>query len=430
VAINAQIVPGSGAGGVEYALIGLVHALGQLNDGPEEYVIIGPWLNHDWLKPYIGPNERIVRGPRKLQQLAASVLGPLRPAAARSRDLLSNAAASMRTGASRPDVPKSNGFYESLDCAVIHFPYQHFTLCALPSVYCPHDLQHIHYPQFFAPSLIAWREAVYRTGCRSATTTVALSAFGKRDIVQNYGLEPDRVQVIPWAAPTQAYAVPSSEAIDAVRTRYHLEHPFALYPAITWPHKNHVRLLEALALLRDRSGLTVHLICTGQKGASWPDVVKRVSQLNLQGQVKFLGLVPAEHLRALYQTAQFVVFPTLFEGAGLPLLEAWQDGAPVACSGVTSLPEYAGGASLFFDPASVQSIADAVARMSTDSQLRDDLCRRGKERSADFSWERTAKAYRAVYRRAAGWPLTEEDHWLLAHDFLRDAKKEPEVKKP
>src|SRR5262249_19518735 len=104
----------------------------------------------------------------------------------------------------------------------------------------------------------------------------------------------------------------------------------------------------------------------------------------------------------------------LFEGAGMPVLEAWQDNVPVTCSGVTSLPEYAGNAALLFDPLSAESIAGAIARMHTDADLRENLRRLGSLRLREFNWDHTAKQYRAVFRRAAGRELTDEDRWLLS----------------
>jgi glycosyltransferase involved in cell wall biosynthesis len=141
--------------------------------------------------------------------------------------------------------------------------------------------------------------------------------------------------------------------------------------------------------------------------------VKKISAVHLDAQVRFLGMVPAENLRALYRLAKFTILPTLFEGAGLPLVEAWAEGSPVMCSGVTSLGEIAADAALVFDPQSVDSIANAMATMLSDSQLRDRLARRGSERLKSFGWEDAAKAYRAVYRRAAGRALTSEDKSIL-----------------
>ncbi len=144
-----------------------------------------------------------------------------------------------------------------------------------------------------------------------------------------------------------------------------------------------------------------------------------MNELGLGRQVKFLGLVPREELSALYRAAQFVFIPTLFEAASAPVFEAWQHGAPVACSSVTSLPEQAAGAALLFDPFDVEAIARALARMATEEGLREELRRSGARRLDDFSLERTAKAYRAVYRRAAGLELGEEDRRLLGWDWMR-----------
>jgi glycosyltransferase involved in cell wall biosynthesis len=139
-------------------------------------------------------------------------------------------------------------------------------------------------------------------------------------------------------------------------------------------------------------------------------------------------MVSSEELRAIYKLAQFVIVPTLFEAASGPVFEAWYEGVPAACSTVTSLPEQAGDAALLFDPLSVEAIAEALQRMATDKNLRDELREKGRTRLLDFSWERTAKAYRAVYRRVANRPLSEEDRSLLNWDWMRTpkpAKEEP-----
>lgn len=430
VIINAQILPNGGAGGVESVLIGLVSALGKLTDSPEEYVIVGPWQEPDWLQPYVGPNQRIVRGPRPPEAVEwkpgplepfKRALGPLRaPLRAIWRELFPIPALPSRLW---PEVPVSDGFYEALGCDVIHFPWQHFTLCALPTIYNPHDLQHLHYPQFFSPQTIAWRETIYPAGCHFAHTVVVGSQWIKHDIVRHYRIDPEKIQVIPWAPPTQAYPAPSNEQLASVVERYRLQQPFALYPAMTWEHKNHLRLLEALALLRDRDGMVVRLVCTGARYPGfWPRIEAQLNVLDLNDQVQFLGLVPPEDLRAIYRLAQFVVVPTLFEAASGPVFEAWEEGIPVACSTVTSLPEQVGDAALLFEPLSVEDIAGAIRRMATDGALRSELVCKGRKRLQDFSWERTAKAYRAVYRRAARRPLTEEDRQLLSWDWMRTAQ--------
>jgi glycosyltransferase involved in cell wall biosynthesis len=426
VAIDARLNPGQGCGGIESVLIGLVHALGQLEDGNEEYVIIGPSDEPYWLKSYIGPNQSIVAfpapapPPKQKIETAKRALGPLRPVARR----LWQAATVPQSPASRwPEVPISDGFHEGLNCEVVHFPFQQFMVCSLPTIYNPHDLQHLHYPEFFTPDEIAFRETVWRTGCRLAHTVAVTSDWVKDDVALQYGISPQKIQVIPWSPPTEAYPRPKPEVIKSVREQHRLPEFFAFYPAMTWEHKNHLRLLEAIAVLRDREGKRVHLVCTGHKNSFWPRIEERLHELRLEDQVQFLGVVSPEHLRALYHLAQFVIVPTLFEAASGPLFEAWQEMTPVACSTVTSLPEQASDAALLFDPMSVEAIVEAIARLSSDAELREDLKRRGASRLQDFSWERTAKAYRATYRRAAHRSLNDEDTRLLEWNWMRDPRR-------
>lgn len=431
IAINAQLLPGRGAGGVESLLIAVVSALGKLTDGDEEYVIIGPSQEPEWLKPHLGPNQRIVAGPespknawhyRQEAEPYKNLLGPLRPAV---RNLWRRLWPPMHQHR-WPEVPVSDGFYESLGCDVIHFPFQQFVVCALPSIYQPADIQHVHYPQFFTPESLVWRETIYRAGCNLSHTIIVVSQWIKDDLMRHYGISPHKVQVISAGPPTGAYSELSPTKLEEVRATYHFPASFLFYPAMPWRHKNHVRLLQALAALRDRRGLKLNLVCTGHKDcdlSDWPRVEQAIKELRLEDQVQFVGLVPPEDLRAIYRLAQFIVIPTLFEAASGPLFEAWLEGTPAACSTVTSLPEQAGDAALLFDPMSVEAMADAISRMATDASLRDDLRRRGTLRLQDFDWERTAKAFRAVYRRCANVTLTEEDRWLLNWNWMREPKK-------
>jgi len=419
VAINAQLYSPGTRGGVATTLAGLVRALGTL-DGPEEYLIIEPWQEPGWLRVHLGPNQRTVTGPLPNGPRSNSLRTRLRSLSSRIGPRAARDARS--TPRYRP--PVSDGFYERLGCDVMHFPDVEFVVSSLPMVYNPHDLQHVHYPEFFTPKALGWRHAFQQVGCELAHTVVVESQWVKDDIVKQCGLDPQRIQVIPVAAPTQTCPEPTVDTVTRVLHAHGLDEPFALYPAITWPHKNHLALLDAVALLRDRDHLRVKLVCTGHQNGFWPQIEQRLDRSGLRDQVTFLGMVPAEDLRALYRLAQCVVIPTLFEAASEPVYEAWQDGAPVACSNVTSLPTQVRDAALMFDPHSVESIAAALREIVTDAHLREILKQRGTRRLRDFSWDRTAKAYRAVYRRAARRVLTEEDRWLLTWDWMQDAKAE------
>ncbi|MCM3872647.1 MAG: glycosyltransferase family 4 protein, partial [Pyrinomonadaceae bacterium] len=427
VAINAQLVPDGPSGGIVTVLRALA-ALTELDAGDEEYVFIGPYEDPEWMRPLLPAGQPIVRGPEFMSSVGWRTdplepfkrrLGPLRPMAREVKRFLAPqaqaivAAVSLESESRTQFAPAtSRSFFESLGCDVVHFPFQSFEVCGIPSIYNPHDLQHLHLPEFFTPAEISRREGIYSTACRAANTVVVASQFVKRDVVDRYGVESKRVQVIPWAPPPLPKLLEETDESDirAVKEKYELEDgPFALYPAMTWEHKNHLRLLEAVAYLRDSEALDLRIICTGFKTDFWPSIERKLNELGLNEAIKFPGLVPLSELSALYQAAQFVFVPTLFEAASAPVFEAWQHGAPVACSTVTSLPAQVADAALLFDPFAEKGIASALARMATDVTLREDLRRRGTRRLQDFSLERTAKAYRAVYRRAAVRELNEED---------------------
>jgi glycosyltransferase involved in cell wall biosynthesis len=326
-----------------------------------------------------------------------------------------------------PTILVSEGFYESLGCDVLHFPTQWFALAALPTVYNPHDLQHRHYPQFFSGSDLATRETFYRAGCELSQTVVVGSEWIKQDVVKQYRVHPDKVQVIPWAPPTQQYPYIDDEQVSEARSRLELPVNYALYPAVTWPHKNHLRLFDALAELRNNRGLRVNLVCTGARDENhWPHVERRLRELNLEAQVRFLGFLSESDLRAVYRSAAFLVLPTLFEADSCPIHEAWSEGLAVASSNHTALPDQVGDAGLLFDANNPSAIADAIQSLATDVNLRRELVERGYRRVRDFDWERTAKAYRAVYRRAARATLGDEDRWLLQWDWMRQPLRRSE----
>jgi len=424
VLINAQLTPGGRGGGVEQFLLGLVRALGRLTDGGEEYILITNPRHADWLNPYLGPNQRAVPAPERKRtrwDRAKALLGPLRSPAG---TLWRGARSVFSSPAPLPDpkVPESGGFFESFGADLIHFPTPEYTRSALPVVYNPHDLQHLHYPQFFSPADMRWREVFYPAACHEAQVVATDCAEVKRDLVKQFGLDPGKIFVVRWSSPTAFYEEVRPEDLPKVQQKFGLPRSFAFYPAQTWIHKNHIRLLEAIGLLRDRHGIRLNLVCTGAKNRYWPTIRRRVRGLKLGGQVRFLGYVSPGDLRALYHLAQFLVFPSLFEGGGLPVVEGLEEGAPVVCSDIPPLREYGGDAVLTFDPQSVECIAARLKEISGDEALRERMRQRGRERMRRFTWERTGKTYRALYRKAAKAVLSEEDLELLSGDTALEAR--------
>lgn len=425
VALDAEVLPSSG-GGIAHALLALVRALAAISSDSESYVLIVASEEQEaFWRPQLGSNQTLVRKGGAEQskkngflRAAKSVVSVAARPCLRALD--------RRFAASKPqwpEVPLSDGFYEGLGCDVIHMTWQRFVVCGVPTIYNPHDLQHLHLPGFFTSQELAWRETMFPTGFRLARTVVVGSHWTKNDIVRQYGVDPAKIQVIPEGALNQFTGSCSEQEIESVKARYRLPERYALYPAITWPHKNHLQLLDALALLRNR-GFVAPLVLTGsQRQPHWGKIEKRIRELHLEDQVHALGFLPESDLRIIQKLASALVQPSLFEASSLPIYDAWFDGVPVACSRASALPEQVGDAALLFDPHNCEQVADAIAGVMGNPDVCDDLRTKGFRRMKDFNWTRSAKAYRAVYRRAAGVSLTEEDRWLLQWDWMREPDK-------
>jgi glycosyltransferase involved in cell wall biosynthesis len=282
----------------------------------------------------------------------------------------------------------------------------------IPSIFQPQDLQHIHLPEFFSPQTLAERNITYRALCDQATMVVANSRWGRRDLIDGFGLPAEKIEIVPYAPVIEAYGQPSPSDLSRTRAGLGLPETFALYPAKAWPHKNHLRLLEALKILRDR-GLTIPVVFTGAQNGLDKPVREAAARLGVSEQVLFTGFVDPIQLRSLYRLARLLVFPSLFEGWGMPILEAFAAELPVASSNVTCLPDLSAGAARLFDPWDPVDIAAAIGDLWTDGPKRIEMARLGFARASVFSWERTARVFRAHYRRLTERGLTNEDLEIL-----------------
>lgn len=415
VCLDARIPDGT-HGGVQQVILGLAHGLASLPAGTEEYVFLvepGQW---EWLRPHLGGPCR----PLEVRRRSASAwAGALRAAGAARLGAL--AARALGRGAP-PGAPESDGTVERAGVDVVHLTLQSGFRTRLPTIYMPHDLLHVHLPELLPASERAAREAVYPDLCRRAACVIADSHWGREDLIRTYHLSPSRVRTVYLAPAIDAYPTPAPEAILEVRRRLGLPDAFALFPAQTWPHKNHRTLLDALALLRREGGPVVPLVLTGKEGRAFPEVRSRIDALGLADQVTSLGFLPETDVRAVYASARLLVYPSLFEGFGLPVLEAFRLGVPVASSRATSLPEVAGDAARLFDPTDARDLAEAIRDLWDDPVEREALVLRGRARAAEFTWSRTAATFRALYRMVGGRALDEGDRAALAGTGPDDAR--------
>lgn len=299
--------------------------------------------------------------------------------------------------------PTSDGYLESLGADLLHHTTpMHYVSCAVPGVITMHDLQHRHYPEFFSERNLAWREIVYPQAMRECKLVIAISEFVRQDVIRQYGLAPEKV-VVARNAPLGALVQERQAAVPKHRElceRLGLPQRFLLYPALTYAHKNHLLLLDAVARLRDQQGLRISVVCPGKRRFIWPQIARKLEELRLADQVFFLDFIPAQDLAALFSAAEALVFPSLFEGAGLPVLEAMAMGLPVLCSSIPALQEYAGDAASYFDPHQADSIAEAMARVWLDPEYRCELGRRSHRQAQALNSAQSASEYMQAYRQA------------------------------
>ena len=393
-------------------VIGLVGGLSALIDGDETYKVLVRGDASDWIAPYIAgrasllPTSSAVATWRRRAKRAAGPFATGLGEAWRRRPML--------PGEHVPGPPPSDGTIERAGVDVVHFTFQKGFRTDVPSIYHPHDLQHMHLPEFFSARERSMRDRWYRELAMQAALVVVTSTWVRDDVVRMLGIPKERVQVVPWAPILHAYPVPTAEEVDAVRVRFGLPDRFVFYPAQTWPHKNHAALLEAVEILGRRERLQVPLVFSGRQTSHAQAIRRRARRLGITELVHWTGFVRPVELQALYSLAHAVVIPTRFEAASGPLWEAFLAGVPAACSNVTSLPAQAGDAAILFDPDDIDGIALAIQRLWMDARLRDQLVRRGRANVNRFSWDHTARLFRAHYRRIAGRSLAGDDVALLA----------------
>ena len=269
----------------------------------------------------------------------------------------------------------------------------------LPGVVTIHDLAIYDHPEWFpAGQWFATRVVVPRSA-RRARMIICPSEATKRATLRLFDIEPDRCRVIPHGVETE-FALPASDAVkDGVRTRYALPERYLLQLGTVQPRKNYVTSLHALARIPVR--LRMPLIVAGAFGWKYDAVVDAVRELDLREWVRFVGYAGVPDLPALYQMAQAVLFPSLDEGFGLPLLEAFAAGTPVVASNAGAIPEVAGDAALLSAPEDPQALADNLLRLLTDQPLRERQVAAGRARAALYSWSASAAAHREVYESVA-----------------------------
>jgi glycosyltransferase involved in cell wall biosynthesis len=286
---------------------------------------------------------------------------------------------------------------------VYHAP--HYVLPpAVPcrSVVTIHDCIHLMFPQYLPNrAAYAYAKALMWSAVRRSDRILTVSEASKRDILHYFNVSPDKIVVVYNAIDERFAVEPSEDDLARVRERYQLDHGFVLYTGNIKPHKNLVRLIEAFEGLRKDGFDDLKLLFIGDEISKFPALRRAVHKHKLHKYVRFLGFVKDDTLAILYRLAAVFVFPSLYEGFGLPPLEAMASGTPVVTSNLSSMPEVAGDAAVLVDPYDPHSIKDGISRVLSDQALREELRARGLVRARDFSWERSVARTRQIYLEAA-----------------------------
>ena len=285
---------------------------------------------------------------------------------------------------------------------VLHVQYTAPPLAPCPVVATIHDLSFEHLPETFSRRSRAQLRLTVRRTARKAAQILTLSEFSRRDIIDTYSIAPDRVSVTPAAAPAHFKPIKDETELRKIREIYGIEQDYILSVSSIQPRKNLIRLIEAYSCLRRSrpEGKLPQLVLVGKRGWLDNETFRAAQRHSANNDIAFTGYVVEKDLPALYSGAACFVYPSFFEGFGLPVLEAMQCGAPVIAGNRTSIPEVVGKAGLLFDPFDTNSLVQALTRMLDNSEYRAALRIQGLERARQFDWKQTARMTLQAYQKA------------------------------
>jgi glycosyltransferase involved in cell wall biosynthesis len=395
------VLPGGGNGGAKIMTLELVRRLQAM--APDcEFILLTANSTHDELACLDAPNTRRVLGrstskPAQDAKASAQDLASVLPSRVRgwlAAAYLAVAGRLRRTG-QRVDALKADLLFRPFTA-----PYYH--TASTPTVAVLYDLQYKSYPQNFRVEERVHWDRVLRDAHRLADEYVCISEFVRASVLEHTALDPERVHTIHIQLPhrlPEAGPQALAEALGALSLE---AGQYLLYPANSWPHKNHEMLLTAFGMYRASVPQSrLKLVCTGADTGRRGYLADASARMGLGPWTVFPGYLPERQLASLLRGCAALVYPSLYEGFGMPVLEAMAAGKPVLCSAVTSLPEIAGDAALYFDPARPAEIADAIRKLVGDPALTAELVKKGLARARGFGdATRMASQYWAVFERA------------------------------
>lgn len=264
----------------------------------------------------------------------------------------------------------------------------------IPSLVTIYDLSFVHFPDRFTRFKRLYLQKMTRFSCQRATRIVTIAEDGRQDVHRVFGVPLEKIDVVYPGVGTEFYPLPDAE-IEAFKREQGLEKPFLLHVGTLQPRKNITTLIEAFAQLPDEN---LELVLVGGKGWLYDDIFGRIQALNLTNRVRFPGYVPDEQLPLWYNAATVFVFPSVYEGFGMPVAHAMACGTPVITSNASSLPEVVGDAGLLFDPQDVSALTGLIGRLLHDHTLQATLREKGLQQARNFSWIQSGAKMASIYQ--------------------------------
>ena len=259
-----------------------------------------------------------------------------------------------------------------------------------------HDLSFLRHPDCSSPALLEYLMSAVPRSVARADLVLADSQSTQRDLIELMGVDAARIRVV-YPAVDETFVRSDQAGVAAVRARYQIDGPYILSLGTLQPRKNYVRLIEAFGMLKETSGIPHRLVIGGGPGWLYEPIYETIERLGLQAEVRMLGYVDEGDLPALYTGADVFAFPTLYEGFGIPVLEAMACGTPVVASNTSSLPEAAGDAALLVSPTDTEAMAEAIGLAIDDADLRAHLVQSGLMQCQRFSWTASARELHSAY---------------------------------
>lgn len=406
------VLPGGENGGAKIFVLDLLRKLAEL--APQtQFILLTQAASHDELASLDRPNMQraMILGPAapnsarpRLKRLATRI-GPRIPA--RLRRVVSRVGYRLDMRLKRRGA---GALLRNLGVDLLFCPFTAPTYFepGIPTVCTIYDLQYKTYPEFFAPEDVAHRAQTFIEASRRATQLAAISDYSRHSAIEHGGLEPSRIRTI-YLRMALRIAPETTQHTQVLDRLGIVAHRYFVYPANFWKHKNHEMLLTAFGIAVSKGmAADIKLVCTGAPGVRQEWLINAARDMGLNQRIVFPGYIPNSELAPLISHSRGVVFPSLYEGFGLPVIEAMAAGVPVACSNATSLPEVAANAAILFDPRVPGQIADAIIALVNDEELRTRLAQAGRERAEEFSDSR---------RMAA-------EYWELFQHALADTRHE------